>query len=204
MNRVKQLLSSIRPMQIDTTPMRKRKQPKVYDYGATLAARSQNILKLAQGQEQLAKAANTNAQTLAMQINKPYGGPGNYFTKLRRVESSGKYDAVNPGSGAVGAYQFLEGTARPYLQKLGADWNTFKSNPQIQDKVAMMFTSDIDAQLRRNGLPITDVNRYALHQQGLSGGINLLKGLNVSQRNLQGNGVSNAQQWFSKFAPMFK
>ena len=97
-----------------------------------------------------------------------------YFKRLRRIESQGNPNAYNRGH--AGLYQFSKSTADPYLRKLGTSWEYFRKDPQLQDRVAKMWTNDLDATLRRNGLPVTNRNRWFLHNLGPGGGVNLLKG----------------------------
>ena len=97
-----------------------------------------------------------------------------YFKRLRQIESGGDPNAYNQGH--AGLYQFSKSTASPYLRKLGTDWTTFRNDPLIQDKVAKMWTNDLDATLERNGIPVTNRNRWFLHNLGPGGGVNLLKG----------------------------
>ena len=98
-----------------------------------------------------------------------------YFKRLRQIESGGNPNAYN-SSGHAGLYQFSKSTASPYLKKIGANWNTFRKDPQLQDQVAKMWTNDLDATLKSNGLPVTNRNRWFLHNLGPGGGVNLLKG----------------------------
>ncbi len=53
-----------------------------------------------------------------------YGTPPNILDGLRRVESSGNAFAVNPTTGAMGAYQFLPSTVA-MLHKMGVRFNPF-------------------------------------------------------------------------------
>ena len=98
-----------------------------------------------------------------------------YFKRLRQIESQGDPTAYN-SSGHAGLYQFSKSTADPYLRKLGTSWEAFRKDPQLQDRVAKMWTNDLDATLGRNGLPVTNRNRWFLHNLGPGGGVNLLKG----------------------------
>lgn len=207
-NRMKQLLSSIAPSRVSAGNVQVSGPQMPTLYGDTLAAQvklSNANLSNAQAALNSSKATNLSLGTMMGPepvVTQP--GGSSYFDKLKMVESHGKYNAVNKGSGATGAYQFLPGTASPYLKKLGKTWNDFKSDPKLQDTVAAMFTRDIDNRLKKYNLPITDINRYALHQQGLGGGINMLTGKPVSQINLTSNNVNSPSAWFSKFGPLFR
>jgi hypothetical protein len=58
---------------------------------------------------------------------------------VKHFESSGNYTAVNPHSGAAGAYQFVPSTWRQYGSQLGIDTSQYPTAamapPEVQDAV---------------------------------------------------------------------
>ena len=58
---------------------------------------------------------------------------------VKHFESSGNYTAVNPSSGAAGAYQFVPSTWRQYGSQLGIDTSAYPTAsaapPAVQDAV---------------------------------------------------------------------
>ena len=58
---------------------------------------------------------------------------------VKHFESSGNYTAVNPSSGAGGAYQFVPSTWRQYGSQLGVDTSAYptaqSAPPAVQDAV---------------------------------------------------------------------
>lgn len=55
--------------------------------------------------------------------------------KIKQCESGGDYHAVNPTSGASGAYQFLDSTWRSMLQSAGYAKASY-APPGVQDQAA--------------------------------------------------------------------
>lgn len=145
-------------------------------------------------------------------INKGNGmnnGEFNYDKYQKQAlhrESSGDYNVVN-SLGYTGGYQYGKSTAEPYLKKLGTNWDKFKSTPAIQDEVFKLHTQDNIARLKKNNLPVTSLNLYALHQQGGAGGINLLKGGNKYAKNIANNipkgQEATAANWLAYYAKDF-
>lgn len=68
-------------------------------------------------------------------IDKPIFTVEAYLYGLRMTESSGDYEAVNPTSGAYGAYQTLPKYLCWYYQSAGLDPVSIK-DPAIQDAMA--------------------------------------------------------------------
>jgi hypothetical protein len=58
---------------------------------------------------------------------------------VKHFESGGNYTAVNPSSGAAGAYQFVPSTWRQYGSQLGIDTSAYPTAavapPEVQDAV---------------------------------------------------------------------
>ncbi len=91
--------------------------------------------------------------------------------KIAKVESNGKYNAQNPNSSAYGKYQFIDSTREAVAKKYNI------SNPkseQGQEEAMRHFTNENTKILKNNKLPVNTLTAYALHQQGGSGGIQLL------------------------------
>jgi hypothetical protein len=64
------------------------------------------------------------------------GGMGEYFSRIGKAESANSYAAINPHSGATGKYQFMPST----LSGMKVDYNAFKNDPALQEKVMYDFT----------------------------------------------------------------
>ncbi len=110
-----------------------------------------------------------------------------YLTKLLYEESKNDYNAYNK-SGATGGYQFYESTAEPYLKKINATWDQFKADPGIQDYVAEQHTAYNAKRLKKFNLPVTNFNLWALHNQGGTGGIRIIRNSkNVNLKNIKAN-----------------
>jgi len=132
----------------------------------------------------------------------PVGNQGSYFKKLAGVESGGKWDALNPGSGAYGRYQFVPATEKQYAKKLGITIEQART-PSGQNAMVSAFTKDNAAGLKRAGFAPTQRNLYLAHQQGLGGAITMLNGGQASKINLESNNVSNTDEWMHKFGRQF-
>ena len=91
-----------------------------------------------------------------------------YENTVKKIESSGgKYDAVNKGSGAMGAYQFLPSTLDDYRKRNGNFTNEeFAKNPELQDKVFGQFTLDNENKLRNRGIEVNDYTKWIAHNLG--------------------------------------
>ena len=133
--------------------------------------------------------------------------PDGYYNKIAGIESGGKWNAVNRGSGAYGKFQFIPSTEKAYASKLGLSIPEART-PAGQMKMVSAFTNDNIKGLENAGVPITNRNLYLAHQQGLGGAINLIKGNHsaVSNRNIQSNlpGGGSKQDymnyWTAKFS----
>ncbi len=138
---------------------------------------------------------------------KPYseplanGGSG-YFNNLAVVESAGKWDALNKGSGAYGRFQFMPKTEKSYAKKLGISIEEART-PAGQMAMVSAFTNDNRKGLQRAGFEPTQKNLYMAHQQGLGGAIKMLNGGQAKSINLTSNGVSNTDEWLAKFGHRF-
>ena len=127
---------------------------------------------------------------------------GSYLYNLAKTESSNKWDAYNKGSKAYGKYQFIPSTEKHYMSKLGLTKKQARTK-EGQTMLVKALTDDNMKALTRAGYPVTQENLYLLHQQGASGGINLLRGGKAKAINLKSNGVSDYSSWRNKFAPKF-
>ena len=130
------------------------------------------------------------------------GGSGSYLSNLADVESGDNWNALNQGSKAFGKFQFIPSTEKAYASKLGISIDQART-PEGQMAMVSAFTNDNKNGLIKAGFEPTQKNLYMAHQQGLGGALTMLKGGQASQRNLQGNGVSNTAEWIAKFAPRF-
>jgi hypothetical protein len=104
------------------------------------------------------------------------GVPGNNILDyISKIESKGKYDALNKTTGAYGKYQFIPSTLRDYANKAGISVNTAKL-PEWQDKLALMKVNDIKRELGSYGIPVNSANIYLAWQQGSKGLSDLIHG----------------------------
>lgn len=118
-----------------------------------------------------------------------------YLPSIKSAESSGRVDAANPNSSAVGLYQPLKGTwanvARKYPELgLTPDGRT---DPNQQERFIRRFTYDNGKELQRAGIPVTNGTMYAAHFLGSAGAKKVLRAdPNASVASLVGDKVANA------------
>ena len=110
--------------------------------------------------------------------------------QLVKVEtSSGKYDVLNPRSGAYGKYQVMPKRAQWYAKKLSIPFITWKK-PKNQDKLFKAILKDNIISLKKHRYGITAFSIYGAHQQGFYGFYNITKKRKISkstERNIRAN-----------------
>lgn len=107
--------------------------------------------------------------------------PGSYPDRASGTESPN--GATNPQTGAIGFFQFMPRTAIGLAKQ--TDWGAsltpdqivtaLKTDPAKQRDLMQRYTAISDATLTQAGMPVNDVNRFALHAFGPSGGMALLR-----------------------------
>ena len=113
---------------------------------------------------------------------------GIYCAEIAKVESTGLagnapegYDALNKTTGARGAYQFLDGTAKEYAKKVGLDPNSPEIwLPENQDKMCQEREKYIIRYLNKHGIPVNFRNVYLAWQQGSKGAMDIIHAANSS------------------------
>jgi peptidoglycan hydrolase CwlO-like protein len=107
---------------------------------AVAEARSESQADLAAVQDEIADLEAEQAEQQAEQEGAPLyeGGPYAIPTYIVMCESGGNYRALNPSSGAGGAYQILPSTWRAY----GGQGLPHQAPPAEQDRVAAMIWRD--------------------------------------------------------------
>jgi len=115
------------------------------------------------------------------------------INSLVSIESGGKYDAMNKGSGAYGKYQFIPDTAYEAAKKIGYDGAKPTNStempdelkefmtPENQDKMFTEFTNKNISGLKEANIPVTPLNVYLVHQQGLRGAKEILSDNKLSE-----------------------
>lgn len=93
---------------------------------------------------------------------------GDYFARLRQIESGGNDRAVNQASGAAGRYQFIPSTAKAYGITDPFDV------AQQETAVRRLTDANRAALTKALGRAPTDGELYLAHQQGAGGAIKLL------------------------------
>jgi hypothetical protein len=110
--------------------------------------------------------------------------------KLIKIETStGKYDEINPYSGAYGRYQIMPQTAKRYAKKLSIPINKWKIEKN-QDKIFQAMLKDNIVGLKKQKYKITLFALYGTHQQGLSGFFKITKNRKLTkyiERNMRKN-----------------
>jgi peptidoglycan hydrolase CwlO-like protein len=107
---------------------------------AVAEARSESQADLAAVQDEIADLEAEQAEQQAVQEGAPLyeGGPYAIPTYIVMCESGGNYRALNPSSGAGGAYQILPSTWRAY----GGQGLPHQAPPAEQDRIAAMIWRD--------------------------------------------------------------
>jgi peptidoglycan hydrolase CwlO-like protein len=107
---------------------------------AVAVARSESQADLSAVEDQIAELEAEQAEQLAEQEGAPLyaGGPYAIPTHIVMCESGGNYGALNPSSGAGGAYQILPSTWRAY----GGQGLPHQAPPAEQDRIAAMIWRD--------------------------------------------------------------
>lgn len=130
------------------------------------------LARLAAGAQTPAPAAPPRADAAS-----PYD---DYLAKLRVPDPA----AVNPDTGATGAYDFIPSTFKsvvkqhfPDLAKLPDDQLTeLMKDPGVSRAVATAFTQGNERTLAASGIPASDYTRYLAHWFGPAGAVDLLTG----------------------------
>jgi peptidoglycan hydrolase CwlO-like protein len=107
---------------------------------AVAEARSESQVDLAAVQDEIAALEAEQAEQQAEQEGATLyeGGPYAIPTYIVMCESGGNYRALNPSSGAGGAYQILPSTWRTY----GGQGLPHQASPAEQDRIAAMIWRD--------------------------------------------------------------
>ena len=109
------------------------------------------------------------------QMDGEIGAGNSYFNRIAGIESSDNYGALNKGSGAYGKFQIMPETQKEWAGKLGMTIKEART-PAGQERVIRGITSQNARTLEKAGMPVNDFTLYMLHQQGATGGMNMLKG----------------------------
>lgn len=105
---------------------------------------------------------------LDARLERQYGLPTGYLSRVAQIESSNNPNARNPNSSAGGRFQFINSTAKQYNL---AD----RYDPDQATAAAARLASDNRAILRRSlGREPTAAELYLAHQQGGGGAAKLL------------------------------
>jgi hypothetical protein len=145
--------------------------------GRAVAAIGGSLAKLAKAGEDAAlakameQAGEQGSRAAAAAVGMPKmttGATGDYFARLRQVESGGNDRAVNPNSSAKGRYQFIDATARQY-----GITDPFDVNQQEQ-AVRRLTEDNRRALTKALGRAPTPGELYLAHQQGSGGAAQLL------------------------------
>lgn len=98
------------------------------------------------------------------------GGGG--VARTGQLESGGRYDAVNPTSGAFGKFQFMKDTWATVAQArpdLGLPFDPRQATPQ-QQEAAKGALDQLNGQgLQAAGIPVHDGSLYTAHRFGVKG-----------------------------------
>jgi peptidoglycan hydrolase CwlO-like protein len=107
---------------------------------AVATARSESQADLSAVEDQISELEAEQAEQQAEQEGAPLyeGGPYAIPTHIVMCESGGNYGALNPSSGAGGAYQILPSTWRAY----GGQGLPHQAPPAEQDRIAAMIWRD--------------------------------------------------------------
>jgi hypothetical protein len=146
--------------------------------GRAVAAIGNSLSKLAKAGEDAAlakaveQASEQGARDAEAAVSMPKvterGFTGDYYARLRQIESGGNDRAVNPNSSAKGRYQFINSTARQYGITDPFDVNQ-------QEAAVRRFTDDNRrALVKALGREPTPGELYLAHQQGAGGAAKLL------------------------------
>ena len=96
-----------------------------------------------------------------------------YFQRLGGLESNNNPDAKNKLSSASGRFQFIDST-RAWVDKQ-LNLNPADRSEATEQKRIEYFTDVNVKNLKMNGLPDTDANRYFTHLLGSKGGVDFIK-----------------------------
>lgn len=124
-------------------------------------------------------------------------------SRIKVVESSGKLNARNPNSTALGPYQFLKGTwERLYKSRYGdtgkssAEIHALRTDPRLNEILMDDLMALNEASLRSAGIPPTAGNLYLAHFAGDAGARKLHRApANASARSVLGDAVVNANSF---------
>lgn len=98
-----------------------------------------------------------------------------YFGRLAQIESGGDPNAQARTSSALGLYQFTDGTALQYKERLGygnmsdAQYLALRRDPAVARRMAAALTDDNRRYLERQGLPTDSGALYLAHFAGAGG-----------------------------------
>jgi len=99
------------------------------------------------------------------------------------AESEGKPEAKNPKSSALGLGQFVNRTwleitkrRKPELArgKSDAEILAMRTNPALSQEMTDAYAAENEAELHRNGIPVTPAATYLMHFAGPGGGVRLM------------------------------
>ena len=140
--------------------------------------------------------------------NQSVAKPGNgsdYTSKLINIESGGNHLAANK-SGATGLGQFMQGTAEPYLAKMGKTWGDYKGDANLQREVLNQHTAYNTKALRNRGIEANNENLWLAHNLGLGSAFSYHNGGTVNQKYIDANlpgggGIEDYRRyWRGRFA----
>ncbi len=102
-----------------------------------------NSLKgdIAGWQKQIEKQQQVTAEQAEEEVEQDLGGPYSIPTYIVMCESGGNYSALNPSSGAGGAYQIIPSTWEAY----GGEGLPHEASKAEQDRIAALIWADVGA-----------------------------------------------------------
>ncbi len=119
-----------------------------------------------------------------------------YLKGARKIESGGDDNAVNPGSGATGRYQFLPTTAKGLMDEhpeLGLKMEDLKK-PEVQEQLMKLYTDrSVQTLAPILGRKPSGAELYLMHLLGHGGGATVMRNLDapltdtISRPAYQGN-----------------
>jgi peptidoglycan hydrolase CwlO-like protein len=105
---------------------------------AARAAAAAQAAQAAQAEQAAAAQSAASVQSAQEEVDKWLGGPYSIPSYIVACESGGNYGAVNPSSGAGGAYQILPSTWALY----GGKGNPENGSKAVQDRIAAQIWND--------------------------------------------------------------
>lgn len=128
-----------------------------------VAVTGDNLTKLTNYRENANADVNANTAT-ALGIDVPKKG----MSWQMYVESGGNPNAVNKDTGAFGRHQFKPETANWIADQMKIPKNMI-GDPAIQDKMKAWYDDHNTSILQKNGVPINELTKFAMHNQGARG-----------------------------------